>query len=231
MHFLDDPVSAVSALPALPLVLPLFVLVSGMLEYVIPPYWGDMFMLVGFFLAGQPSIPVSPAVIFVAAVVGSILGSIVAFLLGQRYGLGVMRRITPPWRSSDSGERIRELLLRHGERLLIANRMVPVIRGLLLYGAGALKLRFRHAIGYSAVSNLIWVTVLMTLGLWTAESWDGIVAAFRNTHRILGSIAAVAILGWAAFAFWRYRLRHPGHKCPGYEQRPLKGAWNRLKPD
>lgn len=206
MHFLEDPVSAVSALPALSLILPLFVFVSALLEYVVPPYWGDMFMLLGFFLAGQPSIAVSPVAIFVAAFLGSVVGSAIAFLLGQRYGLRAIRRLTP-WRLSNSQDRIGELLLRHGERFLVFNRMVPVIRGLLLYGAGAMKLQFRPAIAYSAVSNLLWVTLLMTVGLLTAGSWEEIVESFRHTHQIVAGIAIAVVLGWVAFLVWRFRLR------------------------
>lgn len=206
MPFLDDPVTAVSALPALPLLLPLFVLVSALLEYVVPPYWGDMFMLVGFFLAGQPTIPVSPWTIFAAALTGSVIGSIVAFLLGRRYGLALTRRLVP-WHPSGSHQRIHDLFRRYGERFLLVNRFMPVIRGLLLYGAGAMRLRFKDSVIYSTLSNLIWVSILMGVGLLASGSWDDIMATFRQTNRLLGTAVTVAAAGWIAVLFWRYRFR------------------------
>lgn len=206
MHFADDPVTAVAALPALALVLPLFVLVSGVLEYVFPPYWGDMFMLLGFFLTGQPSIPVSPWTVYLAAFVGSCLGAALAYTLGQHYGLRVARRVVP-WRPTGSRERIRQMLSRFGERFLLFNRFVPIIRGLLLYGAGAMRLRFADSMLYSALSNLVWVAILMGFGLLTAGSWDEILATFREVHRVLGAIAGVAVVGWIVFVVWRLRVR------------------------
>ena len=88
MSWLDDPVAAATALPAL--ALPLFVFGSALLEYLFPPYWGDTFVLLGFFLAGQGVAP--PTVIFVAALAGSTLGSLATYQLGQRYA----------WRSRDA---------------------------------------------------------------------------------------------------------------------------------
>ncbi len=87
------------------------------------------------------------------------------------------------------------------------NRFVPVIRGLLLYGAGALRMRYGPSIGWSALSNLAWVTLMMTVGLLTAGSWEEIQAQFRHTNQVLGTAAIVLVGFWAVFAFWRVR-RH-----------------------
>ncbi len=103
MTWLDDPIAAALALP--PLVLVLFVFASALLEYVFPPYWGDTFVLLGFFLAGQGAAP--PAMIFAAAAAGSVAGSIAAYQIGRRYGLAITRRISP--RRRPSRRRVRML--------------------------------------------------------------------------------------------------------------------------
>ena len=206
MHLPDDPVTAVAALPALALLLPLFVLLSGLLEYVVPPYWGDMFMLLGFFLAGQPAIDVPAWTVFVAAWAGSSLGAAIAFGLGSRFGLRVMRRVVP-WRPSGARARIRALLVRYGERFLVVNRFVPILRGLMLYGAGAVRLRFAESMAYTAVSNFAWVALLMGTGLLTAGSWDEILASFRHTYQVLGAAFGAGVLAWLAWILWRLRLR------------------------
>src|SRR5215510_785873 len=120
--WLEDPVAAALLLP--PLVLPLFVFVSAFLEYVVPPFWGDTFMLVGFFLAAQGVAP--PVVIFAMALLGSILGAAVAFRLGERFGFAVLHRL--PLFSRRSEERVERLFRRFGEPLLAANRFVPLVR-------------------------------------------------------------------------------------------------------
>ncbi len=200
MSWIDDPVALVAAWPAF--ALPLFVFASAALEYVFPPYWGDMFVLLGFFLSGQGAS--SPWLIFAAAFTGSVVGSAVAFLLGRRYGLSIVRRVAF-WRPTGTRERIRRLLLRFGERFLVVNRFVPFLRGFLLYGAGGLKLRFGPAVGYSALSNFLWLTILMGVGLLTAGTWEQILAKFQHTNRLLGVAASVVVVAWILFLVLRSR--------------------------
>ena len=199
MPWLDDPLTTALALPAF--AVPLFVLVSAALEYIIPPYWGDMFVLLGFFLSGHGV--ASPELIFAAAFLGSLLGAAVAFLLGRRFGLRIMRWVTIR-RRPGSRDRLRDLLTRFGEKLLLVNRFVPVIRGLLLYGAGALEMRLGRAMIYSSVSNAAWLGLLMGVGLYTAGTWEEIVAQFQSTSRVLGLSAALVVTLWAA-AWWRWQ--------------------------
>lgn len=203
MTWLDDPVAAALTLP--PLALTLFVFFSALLEYIFPPYWGDTFVLLGFFLAGQGA--AAPMTIFVAALCGSVAGSIAAYQLGRRYGLTVLRRISPRRQQLHSRRRIGRLFERFGERLLLFNRFLPVIRGVLLYGAGAMELRFRPVVFYCTVSNLAFIGLLMWAGLWTAGSWPQIEAVFQRSYRLIGVVSLVAVVVWLAVLLWRRRSR------------------------
>jgi len=213
LSWLDDPVTAALALPAF--VLPLIVLVSAMLEYVFPPYWGDTFMLLGFFLAGQGA--VSPLLILAAALVGSTLGAAVAYGLGRRFGMAAIRKVVFRQRRFRSRQGIRNILRRLGERVLVANRFLPVIRGLMLYAAGAMRLRFGSSMVYCGLSNLAWVVTLMGVGLLTAGSWEQIQVSFRESNRLIGIAAAIAVAAWLAFLLRRHRRDAP----PGPAGRPV----------
>ncbi len=201
MSWLDDPVAAAAALPTL--VLPLFVFGSALLEYLFPPYWGDTFVLLGFFLAGQGAVPA--AIIFAAALAGSVLGSLAAYQLGRRYGMAVTERLVPSRRRPPSRRRLQSLFRRFGERLLLVNRFLPVIRGVMLYGAGALRLPLRRVVFYCTLSNLAFISLLMWAGLLTAGSWSEIQAAFRQSNRWLGGAALAAVGIWLAVTWWRRR--------------------------
>ncbi len=198
MSFLDDPVAAAVALP--PLVLVLFVFGSALLEYLFPPYWGDTFVLLGFFLAGQGA--VAPAMVFAAAASGSLLGSIAAYQLGRRYGMAITHRLLRN-RQRPSRRRLQSMFQRFGEKLLLVNRFLPVVRGVMLYGAGALRLPLRPVVVYCTLSNLAFISLLMWAGLWTADSWPGIQQAFRQSNRWLALIAVAAACLWLAAAWWR----------------------------
>ncbi len=207
MPWLDDPVAAAVALP--PLVLVLFVFGSAFLEYLFPPYWGDTFVLLGFFLAGQGA--VAPAAVFTAAATGSLLGSIAAYQLGRRYGMAVTDRLSST-RRRPSRRRLQSLFQRFGEKLLLVNRFLPVVRGMMLYGAGALRLPLRPVVVYCTLSNLAFISLLMWAGLWTADSWPGIQQAFRQSNRWLAVAAVVASCLWLAVA-WRRRRRPRNRAC------------------
>lgn len=198
MSWLDDPVAMAVALP--PIVLVLFVFGSALLEYLFPPYWGDTFVLLGFFLAGQGA--VAPVVVFTAAMVGSVLGSIVAYALGRRYGMALAHRLIRK-RERPTSRRLQSLFQRFGEKLLLANRFLPVVRGVMLYGAGALRLPLRPVVFYCTLSNLAFIGLLMWAGLWTAGSWPEIQAAFRQSNRWFGVVAIAAIFAWLAVVGWR----------------------------
>lgn len=202
MTFFDDPVAAAALLP--PFLLPLLIFASALLEYIFPPYWGDMFMLVGFFLAGQGAVP--PLLVFASAFLGSVVGSVIAYSLGQRYGLALVRRaLLRRRRKSRNRERVRQLYARYGERVLIANRFLPVVRGLLLFAAGAMRLRFVPSIFYSALSNVAWIGLLMAVGMLTAGTWEQIQTTFRHYSLFFGLAVLVSVALWIAVVAWRGR--------------------------
>ena len=114
--------------------LPILVFAASFLEYVFPPFWGDMLVLLGFFVSGRSED--GPMLVFLAALAGSTLGAATAFSLGRRFGVGLVRRMTFRRRRRGTREKVRRLFLRFGEKILIINRFVPVVRGFFLYCAG-----------------------------------------------------------------------------------------------
>ncbi len=200
MPWLDDPIAVAMTLP--PLAVPLLVFGSAFLEYVFPPWWGDSLVLLGFFLAAQGA--ASPPLVFAAAVTGSALGAAAAYGLGRRYGLALLRRMVRR-RRSQGRRRSRELFQRFGERVLLVNRFLPVVRGAMLYGAGAMKLRFWPAFLYTNVSNLAFMALLMWVGLLTAGSWPEVLAAAKRYNQLLGLVVLAAVGVWIVAALARLR--------------------------
>ena len=198
--WLEDPVAWMAALPVF--VVPLLAFLSPFVEHLFPPFWGDLLVLVCFFLAGQGAL--SPAWIAVAALAGSVSGSIVAFVLGRRFGMAIMERMGLR-RLAGQGRRARVLLRRFGEPLLVVNRFIPVMRGLLLYSAGALEFRFGRSVFYSAVGSALWVGLLAVAGLWTADSWEEILAVFKRWSGILALVLGLAAALWIGWGLWRLR--------------------------
>ena len=212
MEGLDELSSLIPLLPAA--LLPFFFLTSAALEYVVPPYWGDLFMLLGFFLAGQGQMASFP--LFTLCVLGSTAGAAIAYGLGRRYGLGLARRLTRirRWKPSSS-RRADRLLGRFGAPILAVNRFLPIIRGLMLYGAGALRLSFGRSMVYTFFSNLAWIGLLWLVALFSAGStWSEIVADFQETSRNAALLAFALLLLLLLVTLWRER-REPAPSSTG----------------
>lgn len=194
MPILDDPAALALLLsPAAVLVL---VGAAALVEYLFPPFWGDLLVLLGFFFAGQGK--VAPWAVFLVAFVGSGLGAAAAWGLGRRYGLAVLRRLTFSRRMTGAARRVRLAYQRFGEPSLAVNRFVPFARALMLPAAGALGLRFGRSVGWASLSNLLWLGVLASTGVVTGGSWERIQATFRDTSRWTGLLAAAVALAAAA---------------------------------
>jgi len=189
------------ALTLSPVALTSIVFVSAWLELVFPPYFGDSVMLFGFFLAGQGV--ASPAEVFIAAVSGSILGSVVAFLLGERFGPSILGHLSWKKKRLEAPTRLRRLFEKYGETVLVVNRFIPFFRNFMIYGAGAFRLRLLPSMVANTVSIVAFVSMLMAIGLWTAGSWAEIQATFQQTLARMGVLVMLAISALVVLALRR----------------------------
>jgi membrane-associated protein len=205
MSWLDDPTAWMMGIP--PLALVLFVFLAAAMEYIFPPCPGDMVVLLGFFLAGQGAAP--PEHLYAAVVAGGILGCWTAFLLGERYGVRLIRWVlhwpfpTLSRRPKMNRERLVETFERFDERALIINRFVPFVRNFAVYGAGALKLRRGRSMFYCAISHMAFMAMMLWIGLLTAGSWDQILANARRYNFLVGAVVVGGGSLWLVLGVWR----------------------------
>lgn len=205
MSWLDDPTAWMMGVP--PLALILLVFFSAAVEYVFPPFPGDMAVLLGFFLAGQGAAP--PEQVYAAVVVGGILGCWGALLLGECYGVRLIEWVFR-WRFSIfrrkpliRRERLLEIFERFDERVLVINRFVPFVRNFAVYGAGALKLRIGLSLFYCAISHMAFMAMMLWIGLLTAGSWDQILANARHYNLLVGALVVAIVSLWLVLGIRR----------------------------
>ena len=161
------------------------VLVSGMVEYLFPPYPGDTLMLFGFFLAARGDLPF--VLVFGAAMVGSLLGAELAYRLGRKLGRSYffIRRSRLARRALPALERYFD---RFGNRLLLINRFLPVLRGFFLYAAGMGRMPRGSTFVYANLSNLAWILLIAWVGNRFGASWERLQAVFRTYTGFIGVI-------------------------------------------
>lgn len=198
MPSIDELVQIAAGLPAWALVLGVFA--AAYAEFIFPPIWGDVAMLLGFFLAGRGAAPLS--LIFAAAVLAGVLGAATAYGLGRHYGAPILRKALRSREAEKNLDHLGDLFDRWGEPFLAINRFVPVARGMMVYGAGILELRFWRSMFWNAVGTLAYVGLLLGLGLFAARSWDALYSLFRDTMGWVGLAAGIVFLAGIAWV-WR----------------------------
>ncbi len=202
LHHLTDVLTdaVVRTGPAAPAVLAF----GTFVEYVFPPFPGDLIVVLGAWYAVHGEI--SWAATFASAMAGAIAGAWVDYRIGVAVGRGVDRRAVRGGRlTSERLARFEERYRRFGGLLLVANRFFPGIRAFFFIAAGASGIPLRKVLLLGAVSAALWNTMLLAAGALLARNAEELVAVVeRYTAVACGALALVAAAA-IAFLVWRRR--------------------------
>lgn len=183
---------------------PVLLFGASLVEYVFPPFPGDLLVVLGAWYAVQ-GILSWPAV-FAAVTAGAIVGAAVDHRVGVVLGRGLDRRAA--LRGGLTAERLRDFeasYRRWGAGLLVANRFMPGIRAFLFVAAGASGIPLRRVLLYGGVSAAIWNALLLAAGALVARSADDLVGLFERYTDVAWVLLAVLAVGAIAVARLRRR--------------------------
>ncbi len=116
---------------------PLLLFLAAFIEYVFPPFPGDLLVVLGAWYAthGELSWPVT----FAAVTVGAVLGAAVDWRVGRWLGARIGERAAAGRLDREKVLRFEAAYRRWGPAFLVANRFLPGIRGLFFLAAGAAR--------------------------------------------------------------------------------------------
>ena len=168
---------------------------AALVEYVFPPFPGDLIALTGAFWAVHGVLPLP--LVFLAVTAGSVAGAALDYYLGaklekaaeQRPGGFLSRRVLPPARV----RKIHDAYQRHGDLLILVNRFLPGIRGLFFLAAGSAGMPFRRILFFGTISAGAWNALLLAAGWAVGDNLSRLLDLFRTY-----SVAAWIALGLAA---------------------------------
>jgi membrane protein DedA with SNARE-associated domain len=177
-------------------------LLSACIEYLFPPFPGDMITVFGAFLVARRGW--SGPLVFGAVLLGSAIGCMADYAFGrwlgrteERWTRGRLRRFRPQI------DHLVERFGRHGSLYLAINRFIPSLRGLFFVAAGMARLRWWAVLAFGTLSALLWNALLLGLGLTVGGSWDRLLGAFRAYGLVLWSAVALALVAVAVRWLWR----------------------------
>ncbi len=177
---------------------------SAAVEYVFPPFPGDTMILLGAVLI--TAYGWSFWLVLLAGMIGSAVGSMATFWLGDRLRLRRERRRA-------TGEIIAEratldVLIqrfhRHGPIYLVLNRFVPGIRPFFFIAAGMAGMRARAVLFYGSLSALLWNLALIALGALLGANLEALLDWVGRYSLIAGGLL-VAVVGFFVIRWWRRR--------------------------
>jgi len=143
----------------------------------------------------------------VAGAVGCVVGSLVAYYIGMYGGRPLIekygRYVLISHHDLDLADR---WFSRHGEVVVFASRLLPVIRTFIAFPAGVSRMNLTRFVLYTFLGSLPWCLALAYIGQRLGEQWDRNEALKTWFHRFDFLIVIIAVLA----AIWWVR-RHLNH--------------------
>jgi membrane-associated protein len=195
-------------------VAPAILFLASFIEYVFPPFPGDLVVVLGAWYAvqGQLSWPLT----FVATTGGALAGAWVDWSVGRTLGRHLEQRSHRPsvihrLLTEERLARFDEGYRRWGGLLLVANRFFPGIRAFIFVAAGASGIPLRRVLVLGGLSAAAWNVLLLGAGALIAHNLDELVAIFERYTQVASTVVAGALVVGAAL--WLLRRRAERRKA------------------
>jgi membrane protein DedA with SNARE-associated domain/rhodanese-related sulfurtransferase len=155
---------------------------------------------------GQPVMP-HLALILGIAVLGGVLGDLVWFQGGRRYGDRTLKTICKLSLSRDTCVKKTERFFgRWGVRVLLVAKFIPGLSLVSVPLAGAMGVRTRSFVAHDGVGVGLWAAVGLTVGVIFAAELDLVFAMIAQLGRQALLVVAVALACYVAYRYWRRKM-------------------------
>ena len=185
---------------------PVIYLVLGVaagLENIVPPIPADVVVLFGGVLAGRGA--ASPGVVFLAVWLGNVLGALLVYGIGRRFG---MRFFEGRWGQlllrPRQLRRLNRVYRRYGFGVIFISRFLPMFRAVVPVFAGVAGLGFWRTAFPMACASALWYGSIVYLGAAAGRNWTQIVEWIGDVGRWLWIVAAAVAV---AVGVWWWRSR------------------------
>ncbi len=171
-----------------------------MLENIFPPSPSDSVLVFTGSLIALGTIGFVPLLLLSTA--GSIVGFIIMFLLGRKFGHGVVDSNRMPFINQKSLEKPEEWFRKWGYYLIVANRFLSGTRAVISFFAGMSDLDFKRTVVLSAISALIWNSILIYLGVVFGDNFEAILDYLTLYGKIIFPIIGLVIVVFLVKKYW-----------------------------
>jgi membrane protein DedA with SNARE-associated domain len=133
------------------------------------------------------------------ATIGSLVGTMVDYGIGYYLGRPAVLRYGRIVRFSEKRlETTEKWFATHGKSVVLLARFIPLLRTLIAFPAGIVRMDVKRFLVYSAVGILVWDIALVYLGVLAGQNSTAIANTLQAYFLPLG-LAALAIAGILVF--------------------------------
>jgi membrane protein DedA with SNARE-associated domain len=181
---------------------------ASLIEYVFPPFPGDTVVVLGGVYAARGQKPWW--LVFAVITLGSVIGAAIDYGLGLKIGERLERfpdRRLPFGLKHQSIRDAQERMRRVGSVLILINRFLPAVRGILFVAAGAARISFWRVMLLGAASAMGWNVLLIGLGLLVGGNAERLEDLLRTYQLAVGAVLGIIALAFALRFVLRRRHR------------------------
>ena len=140
----------------------------------------------------------------VAATLGNLFGSLVAYYVGVWGGRPFLKRYGRYFFINEQELAWTEQLFeRHGEATVFVGRILPVVRTFISLPAGIARMNPLKMSTYTVIGAFLWCTLLIFVGQKLGENWDSLKPYFHRADIVVGGAIVLVVF----YVFWK-RRRH-----------------------
>lgn len=166
------------------------------IENIFPPFPSDVIVV---FAGSLVAIGTGSEVItLLLATIGSTLGFMSMYWIGNQFGDRVLEAGKIPFISIDMVHRVESWFHRYGYWVVIANRFLAGTRAVISFATGVAEMNLMYTTLLSAVSALIWNSILIYLGYMVGDNWRIIGGYLASYSKIVSGILLLVVLVWVA---------------------------------
>ncbi len=142
----------------------------------------------------------------IIATVAAVVGSLVDYFIGLK-GVEVLTKYRLLGRSIFSESQLKvaaNYFNKYGSAMVFVGRLIPAVRTLISFPAGAVKMPLAKFLGYTVAGCILWNSLLLYVGYYLGSKWDE-VAGF--SHYIVIAVAAIVVVLFILYLVRRRRIR------------------------
>ena len=183
---------------------PVVLFSSSLIEYIFPPFPGDVITLFGTYLVikGHWSFAFTLVLVTTGSLVGAALGYWIGVWLGRRLHRLPSERDLKGWKplTREKYDLLLERFKRHGAVYILINRFLPGIRAFFFVVAGAARMSLWRVLLYAGISAVAWNATILACGYAVGENWEQLRSLFESytivIWCILGGLVVTLVTWW-----------------------------------